>query len=410
MRAEAAQRRMGFLLSATSALIVAPGEIEAALRRLAALCAGEIADWCIVDRAMPEGAVRTAVAAADPARAADAAVVEARAPGRTGAIARALAEGTAQQLELVDDPEALEPARDGRHRQALLTLRVGAAAVFPLVQGGRVLGALTMVRARRGTTIAPVELALGEEVAGRAAVALENERLHEELSRSLRAREQTLAEVSHDLRNPLSSIILAAAQLERSAERSELPELVGRRAASIRRAGDRMNHLVQDLLDLARAENGRLELDVEEHSARELVDDAVESVAPVVRERELRVRAAVEPLLVSCDRERVHRVLANLLSNAVKVSPRKGTIELTARQRGGAVLFTVADEGPGISLEEQRQMFEQYWRGRESGVQGVGIGLSIVKTLVERHGGKVWVDSAPGAGARFSFTLPHDEK
>jgi PAS domain S-box-containing protein len=409
VRAEAAQRRMRFLLSATSALIVAPGEIEAALRRLAALCAGEIADWCIVDRETPEGAVRMAVAAADPARAADAAVVEARAPGRTGAIARALAEGTAQQLELVDDPEALEPARDGPHRQALLTLRVGAAAVFPLVQGRRVLGALTMVRARRGATIAPVELALGEEVAGRAAVALENERLHEELSRSLRAREQTLAEVSHDLRNPLSSIILAATQLERSAGRSELPALVGRRAASIRRAGDRMNHLVQDLLDLARAENGRLELDVGEHPARELVDDAVESVAPVVRDRELRVRAAVEPLLVRCDRERVHRVLANLLSNAVKVSPRRGTIELTARQHGGAVLFTVADEGPGISLQEQRHMFEHYWRGRESGGQGVGIGLSIVKTLVERHGGEVRVDSAPGAGARFSFTLPHDE-
>lgn len=407
--AEAAQRRMSFLLSVTNALVVPPDQVRAALRRLAGLCAREICDWCIVDRATPDGPVRVAVAAADPARAGAAATVEGRAPGTTGAIARALATGMPQHLELVDDADALEPARDAAHRQSLLALRVGAAAVFPLVQGGRVLGALTLVKAPRTAVHAPMELALGEEIAGRAAVALENARLHEELARSLRAREETLAEVSHDLRNPLSSIVLAAAQLERSTERVDLAEVVGRRAASIRRAGERMNRLVQDLLDLARAETGRLDLDLGEHTARELLDDAVESAAAAMRARKLRVRAAAEPLVVRCDRERVHRILANLISNAVKVSPEQGTIELAACRRDAEVLFTVADEGPGIPPEEQRHIFERYWRGRDSGVQGVGIGLSIVKTLVERHGGRVWVESARGGGARLSFTLPIGE-
>ncbi|WP_242346098.1 hybrid sensor histidine kinase/response regulator [Anaeromyxobacter terrae] len=409
-RAEAAQRRMSFLLSVTSALMVAPGEIAAAMARLAALCAGEIADWCIVDRATQDGAKRLAVASADPARLPDAAVVAAHAPCGTGAISLALAAGAPQHLELVDDPDALEPAQDPAHRQALLTLRVGAASVFPIAHGGRILGALTLVRAPRGAELAPVELALGEEIAGRAAIALENARLHDELARSLRAREQTLAEVSHDLRNPLSSILLAAAQLERSADRPDLPEVVSRRAANIRRAGDRMNRLVHDLLDLARAETGRLELDLGEHAARELLDDALESAAPAVRERELKVRTAADGVVARCDRERVHRILANLVSNAAKASPRKGTIELAARRRGGEALFTVSDEGPGIALEEQTLIFERYWRGRESGVHGVGIGLSIVKTLVERHGGKVWVESKPGEGARFSFTLPVAEE
>ncbi|WP_242340588.1 MULTISPECIES: ATP-binding protein [Anaeromyxobacter] len=405
-RAEAAQRRMSFLLSVTSALMVAPGEIATAMRRLAVLCAGEIGDWCIVDRVTQDGTKRLAVASAEPARLPDAAVVEARAPGGAGAIARALAAGAPQHLQPVDDPDALEPAQDAAHRQALLTLRVGAAAVFPIAHGGRVLGALTLVRSARGVELAPVELALGEEIADRAAIALENARLHDELARSLRAREQTLAEVSHDLRNPLSSIVLAAAQLERSADRPDLREVVSRRAASIRRAGDRMNRLVHDLLDLARAETGRLELDLGEHAARDLLDDALDGVAPAVRERELRVRTVAEGVVVRCDRERVHRVLSNLLSNAAKVSPRKGTIELAARRRGDEALFTVTDEGPGIALEEQTLIFERYWRGRESGAHGVGLGLSIVKTLVERHGGKVWVESEPGDGARFSFTLP----
>lgn len=406
-RAATTQRRMSFLLSVTSALIGDPKHVVNAMRRLAGLCAGEIADWCVVDRMGPEGPERLAIVAADAERQAAVTAIAAQPPSPGGAIARALAQGTPQFLEGLADPAELEPPRDAAHASALRTLGATAAAVFPFLAHGRVLGALTLVRAGRDAVIAPVELALGEEVAGRAAVALENARLHEDLARALRVREDTLAEVSHDLRNPLSSVTLAAVQLERAVERPELAELVRRRAATIRRAAGRMSALVNDLLDLARLDTGRLSLDVGKHAAADLLDDAVEAVSPAARGKAASIQASAAPgLVVPCDRERVHRVLANLLLNALRVTPQNGRVGVSARRVGDDAVFAVEDEGPGIPEGELRRVFDRYWRAPVADAGGIGLGLSIVKAIVERHGGKVWAASEPGRGSTFAFSLP----
>jgi signal transduction histidine kinase len=118
----------------------------------------------------------------------------------------------------------------------------------------------------------------------------------------------------------------------------------------------------------------------------------------------LDVAAGLPP--VSCDRHRLMQVLANLLGNAVKVMPGGGAIRLSVRAASGQVLFTVADTGPGIAAEDAAQIFERYWRGQNPGYEGTGLGLAIARGVVEAHGGRIWVESAPGEGAAFTFSLP----
>jgi PAS domain S-box-containing protein len=407
-RAEAAQHRLAFLVSVSSSLIGDPTRVSNALIRVAGLCAGRIADWCAIDRIVSKGVVeRVAVAAADPTRQAAALALARGAPAiGEGATGRALATGTPEHLQDVRDPALLQPASDPAIAAALATLGVRAAAVHPLVADGRVLGSLTLVRSSLDAEMSPLDAALGEEVAARAAVALENARLHEALALAVRAREDALAEVSHELRNPLSSVLLGIVQLERAADRPDLAELVRRRAGSIRRASERMSRLVDDLLDLARFEAGRLSIELSVHDAAEVVHEVVEAIAHAARERRVALESSVDPgLALACDRERVHRVLVNLVTNAIGATPEGTCVELSARASPGGAIVSVRDQGPGIPPEIRDRLFERYWRGREKG-GGVGLGLSIAKALVESHGGRIWFDSAIGGGTTFSFLLP----
>ncbi|MFL5270764.1 MAG: response regulator, partial [Anaeromyxobacteraceae bacterium] len=282
-RAEAAQGRLGFLLSVSNALMTAQAQEgpEDALRRVAALCTVIVCDVCVIDRIPAPGVVaRAAVAVGDPAVQPAAEVLAAQAPRVSeGAIGRALATGEIQRFKGSRDLGALQPALDDEGRRALESLEVTAATVHPLLSHGRILGALTLARRGRGAQFAPFDAALGEEVALRVAIALDAVRLRDELARSVRAREDALAEVSHELRNPLSSVLLASLQLERAVERPDLPDLVKRRAATVRRSGERMNRLVNDLLDLARIESGHFILALQRQDVAQLLADAMESAA-----------------------------------------------------------------------------------------------------------------------------------
>jgi signal transduction histidine kinase len=401
-RAEDAQRRMSLLLDVTSALISEPARLGETLNAVAHLVVPALADWCVADRVEADGALARAAVAALPERAKAAAVVASHPPvGGEGAAGRALARG---ETQLVDDvaEEGVEPPRDAAHAAALDALGASAVMAVPLAVRGRMLGALTFVRSGGGR-FSPGDLALAEEIAARVALALENARLYEELGAHLRAREDALAEVAHDLRTPLQAIVLGALAIERGGD----PTLVRRTADGIRRAGERMSRLVSDMLDLARIQAGRLPLQPAPHDAAGLVTDAVEAHVPIAREKDLQLEPrAVPGLEVSCDRERVEQVLANLIGNAVKYSPPGGRVEAGAVARGGDAVFWVRDEGPGIALEDQAHVFERYWRARRAGSGGAGLGLSIAKGIVEGHGGRIWVTSTPGAGATFFFSLP----
>jgi PAS domain S-box-containing protein len=219
--------------------------------------------------------------------------------------------------------------------------------------------------------------------------------------RAIRARDDLLATVSHDLKNPLSTILLAAARFERQVPGNEHLGL-------IRRSVERMNRLIRDLLDAALIEAGQLQIAPRPVATVDLLAEAVALIRLQSDERSIQLVLAAAPDLppVRGDRDRLLQVLANLLGNAVKFTPAGGVITVAARPLGTDVEVAVTDTGPGIDGDQQAHLFDRYWRGGKAGMAGTGLGLAIAKGIVEAHGGHIAVDSQPGAGSRFSFTVP----
>ncbi len=279
--------------------------------------------------------------------------------------------------------------------------------VAPLLGGdGRNLG-LIHVSDRRDGDFTESDEAVLVQLAQTASVAVENVRLYEETRRAVRVRDEIVAVVSHDLRNPLNALVLAASTAER-----KLPDVGSLRAslAVIRRSADRMTHLIGDLLDVTRMESGKLVLERARHPSAQLVDDVLQAQRAFVESRSIALHAEVADGLpaILADRERLFQVFANLLGNAVKFTPPGGSITVRAAPSGERVRFTVADTGGGIPAEHLPHVFDRFWQDRRTASQGTGLGLSIVKGIVEAHRGELWVESVVGQGSAFSFTLPVD--
>jgi PAS domain S-box-containing protein len=239
------------------------------------------------------------------------------------------------------------------------------------------------------------------------AEALEQARAaRDEAQAAVRAREDVLHVVSHDLGNSLSAVVINTTVLLKTLP--DAPEDVRQRISSVRDLARRMQRLRQDLLDVASIEQGRLSVEWDAWHPGPLAAEAVEAFAPLAGEKEVELAVQVDPAVpeVEGDRERVMQVLANLLGNAVKFTPAGGRVELRVDAAPGEVRFAVRDTGPGIDAENQAHVFDRFWTSRTSNRHGAGLGLAIARGIVEAHGGRIWVESTPGEGSTFAFTLP----
>lgn len=275
-------------------------------------------------------------------------------------------------------------------------------------RAGGLLGELAL--AGRAATVA--EQGVVRQLARLVAGAIENMRLYLAAQRASREREDVLAIVSHDLRNPLHTIGLSASLLAELMPES-LPPAVLEQSNIIRRAVDRANRLIQDLLDVARAEGGGMTLATTSIPPREILDEAMDAMRPATEAAGIELTCRIEPDLpnVCADRERMAQVFTNLVSNATRFTPRGGTIAVDATRADdrNAVRFAVRDTGSGIPAENLPHLFDRFWQARTSARTGAGLGLAIVKGIVESHGGSISVTSEPGRGTEFAFTIPAAE-
>jgi signal transduction histidine kinase len=290
-------------------------------------------------------------------------------------------------------------------------------AALPLQVEGRRLGALG-ISFKNPREFDETERDFVVTVSRLCAQALERANLYDaaqkaraEAETSRRTRENLLAVVSHDLRNPLSAIATTASILTKGEAGHEPPGRLARYGTNILRAAQRMDRLIIDLLDLAKIESGRLRIDPHEHGMAGIIKDSVEMLAPVASGKGLVLKAEVPApdVRIHCDRERILQVLSNLLGNALKFTEEGGTIVVSARrgEGDGDARFAVADTGCGVSPEQIPHIFDRYWQAK-SARNGIGLGLSIAKGIVEAHGGRIWVESKVGEGTIFFFTLPKD--
>jgi signal transduction histidine kinase len=285
---------------------------------------------------------------------------------------------------------------------------VQSMMVVPLISRGRRLGVLTFVAAESGRQFARADLMLAEEIGRRASIAIDNAQLYEQAQKAVRARQDVLAIVSHDLQNPLGTILMTVGFL---AEATSNEGVLDRKRGIdlIQRSAQRMNRLIRDLLDTASIEAGQLAVDASRHAMGALIHEAVELHRAAAAKKGLRLEVVPpgEELKVDCDRGRLLQVFGNLIGNAIKFTPTGGSIQVCARAGVEETLFFVMDSGPGIDPDKLPHVFDRFWQARRGTGVGTGLGLTIAKGLVKAHGGRIWAESTLGEGATFFFTIPN---
>jgi signal transduction histidine kinase len=226
-----------------------------------------------------------------------------------------------------------------------------------------------------------------------------------EADKASRAREEVLAIVSHDMRNPLATIQLATTIIERdTASQAAVPPVA---LHSLKHSTDRLNRLIEDLLDFEKIRLGRTEIYPAPQPVTQLLNEVLEMMRPLAESKSQKIDTDFQGAgSVFCDRQRILQVFSNLVGNAIKFTDTGAQIVIGCRPAEMDLLFYVKDHGPGIPDEQLRRVFDRYWQDRRTSRQGTGLGLSIAKGFVEAHGGRIWVESKLGEGSTFSFTLP----
>jgi signal transduction histidine kinase len=245
-------------------------------------------------------------------------------------------------------------------------------------------------------------------IRGRAAFFAERERLFTETKTAVEARDEIIDAISQDLKEPLATIRAAISGLDSSLEAGRNPLEIEDALQSIQGTTLTIEGLIKDICDQTKADTGTLALRLDQLGVSEVLDEARVVLEPLAKQRNVRLQFETvnPPVLAFFDRERVIRVLANLVGNAIKFSPKQSKVIIKVRSDQQFVNISVSDSGPGIAAKNLPRLFGNFWQARKTADQGPGMGLAIVKTTVEAHGGKVKVESHPGHGSTFTFSLP----
>jgi len=299
---------------------------------------------------------------------------------------------------------------DRAYQAVIRRLAPRAYICVPLAARGRTLGAVAFILTQPGRQFVPSDMALAEEVAQRAALALDNARLYQDAQDAIALRDQFLSIAAHELKTPLTALLGNAQAMERRAIREgHLPEREQRAAHVINEQAKRLSKMIAALLDISRLEQGRLSIERVQLDVCALVKRVVEEVQPGLTAHTVECVSPDEPLMIEGDELRLEQVLQNLVGNAVKYSPDGGRIQVHVEQQGAMARITVTDQGMGIPAKDIPQLFERFYRASnidEQHISGMGIGLYIVKEIVMLHGGSVAVESNEGQGSTFTLQLP----
>jgi PAS domain S-box-containing protein len=410
--AEDAQRRSAFLAEASS-LLASSLDYQATLQSLAGLVVPHLADFCSVRALGEDGSIRwLGVAHVDPAKVKLAEELYHRYSARPEdphGVWKVLKTGEAEVRTEITAEELSAVARDEEHLRLLRELDPRSLMIVPLTAHGRVLGAISFIRSGSDRRYSQADLELAQELARRSALAIDHARMYRESNEANRFKDEFLAMLAHELRNPLAPVLNAAQLIGlTSGGSTELSWAAG----VIKRQVQHMSRLLDDLLDVSRITRGRIELRKVQVDLAEVVERAVENTRSRFEERghRLSISQPAQPLWLEADPIRLEQVLVNLLNNAVKYTSPSGSIWLRTRAEGTQVVLELQDSGKGISPEMIPRIFDlfvQSDRSLDRTQGGLGIGLTVVQSLVQLHGGRVEAESdGPGKGSTFRVRLP----
>jgi signal transduction histidine kinase len=401
------------LLAMAGWVLAASLDVDSTVATIAEIPLPVLGEWSILELLTAEGSMRRVAAAhRDPTRTEPAGLVSRVTatladvpPVATGS--RIAHEGEPQRITDIESWKSNNFA-DPHDRQLVDQLGATAVLAVPLRARGRAIGALHIVRTREHASHSTDEVHVAEQFAGLAALALENGRLYQEARQAVRERDEMLAIVSHDLRNPVNAIVMLTGALLASDHVEETIPVTRDHLQSVRAAARQADGLIQDLQDVTRISASRLRVDTKVESLEAILSEAADMFDHAMQDAQLEFSRLIPTSLprVHADRARVLQVLSNLLGNALRYTPAGGEVQMFARpEANGFVYVEVRDTGPGVAAEDVPRLFERYWQAPRLLRAGSGLGLYIAKGIIEAHGGEIGVDSEAGKGSKFWFTL-----
>ncbi|MGA2033886.1 MAG: PAS domain S-box protein [Thermoguttaceae bacterium] len=407
-----AEQTFRFLADA-SASLASLVDFQSTLEKVARMAVPLFADWCLVDMVGPDGGLhRMAAAHADPQKTQLAEDFNRRCPEEGKAVrgpGQVLRTGRSDLLTTISAANIGELAATEEQARFLQSLQIKSAMSVPLQVRGRILGVVTFMAAESAHHYQTADLGVAEDLAHRASLAIESARLYAEVKDADRRKDEFLAMLAHELRNPLAPI-------RNGLDLLDMEDLDAETAAwtrnMMKHQVQHMVRLVDDLLDVSRIMRGKIQLRKEPLLLADAVTRGIETAQPLIdaQQHQLEVHLPAEPLWIEADPVRIAQVVANLLNNAAKYSDKPGHIWVDLQRSGSLAVLRVRDDGLGIDPELLPQIFDLFTQADRSVARsrgGLGIGLTVVRSLVERHGGSVEALSAgPNQGSEFLVRLP----
>lgn len=399
--------------SEVEAVITSTTNYEDGLSDIANLVVRCLADFCLVDILEENGTIRRfAVRSRDASQQwiCDRLMQVPVERGRGNLITTVLETQRAVSLERCSQEAILSLSTNDEESRAFCATGCETLLAAPLLAHGRLLGAIALLFTTTSRPFGLPDIRVVERLALDAALPVANARLVAESQRVVKAREEALAIVSHDLKNPVTTIKLVL-HLLRQFEGVEARKL-GRFVETIQRAVDKMQLLITDLLDFDKIQGGTFSVKKDALSLNGVASPVVEGFRLLAHEKRQVLELDVPGDLpqISADAHRIDQAISNLVGNAIKFTPEGGSIRLSARLCNDEVIVSVTDTGPGIPSEYLPKIFDWFWQAPGAEQMGSGLGLSITKGIVEAHGGRIWVESEPGKGSSFSFSLPAEKR
>jgi signal transduction histidine kinase len=413
IKAEAAQRDLAFLAEA-SGILGSSLDYPTTFTTIAHLAVPQLGDWCGIYLVDEHGTIQqVAVAHHDQAKAALAEALLQRyppMPERAHGLMQVVQTGQPILVPQMDTALFEAIAQDVEHLRFLRELGVASYLLLPLSAGDRTLGVLAFGRANTRPPFSAEHLPLTQELAHRAAIAVENARLYRAAQDAIQLREQFLSVAAHELKTPLTTLKGYAELLQRRVTREgTFSPRDARALQTVVEHAHRLDTLIATLLDVSRLEAGQLRIGQEPVDLHTLTDRVVTEMQQMAEQHTIALTSQDESLTVIGDELRLEQVLNNLIGNAIKYSPAGGAISVRLERQDGLACISVSDQGMGMPAHALPHLFERFYRADnvdERHISGVGIGLYVVKEIVTLHGGSVTVESTEGQSSTFRILLP----
>jgi PAS domain S-box-containing protein len=398
-------------LAEASALLASSLDYETTLKSVAQLAVPKVADWCAIDVVDDDGAYRRlAVAHVDPEKVALATALRERYPPNpeTDSVARVIRTGVTEWMADIPGELLDASAVDDEHRAILRELGIMSFILVPLRIQDRVLGTISYVMSDSLRRYSQADVTFAEELARRASVAIENARLYGAANAANQAKDDFLATLSHELRTPMTAVLGWARMLKMGLTAEETVEAVD----AIEKSATVQMQLIEDILDMSRIMAGKMSVGREPVDLRTVTEAALTAVRPAAAAKGIEIITSYAPQVPSVlgDGNRLQQIVWNLLTNATKFTGRGGTILVRIARSDDNAVITVRDSGTGIDPKFLPHVFDRFRQQDSSTTRahgGIGLGLAIVRYLVEQHGGTITAESeGTGRGATFRIELP----